>query len=261
MSADGARWFLCNASPDVRDQLARLPPARPPADGVRRVPMEGIVLTDAELDHTLGLALLREAGALHVYATAAVARTIERDSRLLPVTRAFARVTLTELVLDTPLELRDREHAPSGLTVEPFAVPGDAPRFASEERPGHTVGLLIRDERTGATCAFVPGCGALDDAAMKRVMGADLVLFDGTFWSDDEPVRLGIGERTATAMGHVPIAGPGGSLERLAARPAGRTVYTHINNTNRVLLEESAERRTVEDGGVVVGMDGMHFEV
>jgi pyrroloquinoline quinone biosynthesis protein B len=261
MSADGERWFLCNASPDVREQLTRLPLPRHVGDGVRRVPIEGIVLTDAELDHTLGIALLREAGALSVYATAAVARTIERDSRLLPVTRAFARVALTELALDTPTQLRDRERAPSGLTVEPFAVPGDAPRFASEERPGHTVGLLIRDERTGTSCAFVPGCGALDDAVTNQVIAADLVLFDGTFWSDDELVRLGIGERTATAMGHVPITGPGGSLARLVARPARRTVYTHINNTNRVLLEESAERRAVEAGGVVVGMDGMQFEV
>lgn len=259
VSADRVRWFLCNASPDVRDQLAHLPAHR--VDGTRFVPVDGIIFTDAELDHTMGLALLREAGALHVYATSAVLHTIEHDSRLLPVTRAFARVQATPLALDVPAELLDRDGAPTGLAVEPFAVPGDPPRFATEDEPGHTVGLLIRDLAGRTACAFVPGCGAIDEALLARLAEADLVLFDGTFWTDDELVRLGIGDRPATAMGHVPISGPQGSLERLAALGRRRTVYTHINNTNRILLEQSPERLAVERAGVVVGVDGMHFEV
>src|SRR6185437_4514797 len=156
VSADGERWFLLNASPDVRDQLGRLTVPEP--QGVRHVPVEGVVLTDAELDHTLGLVLLREARRLQVAATDAVRRVIEEDSRMLPVTRAFAEITVTELVPDQPLGLCYREGTPSGLRVTCFPVPAGPPRFAREERPAHTVGLLLRDEHTGGSCAFVPGC-------------------------------------------------------------------------------------------------------
>lgn len=259
VSADGHGWFLCNASPDVREQLAMLPSRA--ATRLRHTPVEGIVLTDAELDHTLGIALLREGRRLHVYATAAVTRTLECDSRILPVTRAFAGVSVTELPLDEAMELRDRDGAPSGLTVEAFAVPGDPPRFASTETPGHTVGLIIRDAATGGTCAFVPGCGALDETILGRLARVDLIFFDGTCWSDDELIRLGISERTATEMGHLPISGADGSLAQLARLPAPHKVYTHLNNTNPVLLEHSPERATAEEAGMRVGMDGMAFDV
>jgi pyrroloquinoline quinone biosynthesis protein B len=259
VSADGHGWFLCNASPDVREQLTMLPPRA--TTGSRYTPVEGIVLTDAELDHTLGIALLREGRRLHVYATAAVTRTLECDSRILPVTRAFARVSVTELPLGAPVELRDRDGAPSGLTIEAFAAPGDPPRFASTDVPGHTVGLLIRDAGTGGTCAFVPGCGALDEAIIARLARADLIFFDGTCWSDDELIQLGISDRTATAMGHLPIFGESGSLAQIGRLPARYKVYTHLNNTNPVLLERSPERAAVEEAGMSVGMDGMEFDV
>jgi len=119
--------------------------------------------------------------------------------------------------------------------------------------------LIVRDRATGGACAFVPGCGELDPAMVDRLSGVDLLLFDGTFWTDDEMIRLGIGDRTARQMDHLPISGPGGSLERLAALPAGRKVYSHINNTNPVLLEDSAERALVESRGLRVGADGMRF--
>ncbi|HEX6533634.1 MAG TPA: pyrroloquinoline quinone biosynthesis protein PqqB [Gemmatimonadaceae bacterium] len=277
LSADGTRWFLCNASPDVREQLARLPlplplplsdPRLPPGpegtrerSPVRRVPIEGIVLTDAELDHSLGLALLREARDLRLWATEAVIRTLERDSRLLPVTRAFASVRVTELRVDSALELRDASDAPTGLEVEPFLVAGDPPRFATADEPGHSVGLLVRDRATGGRCAYVPACGALDPPLLARLADADLVLFDGTCWTDDELQALGIGTRGATEMGHLPISGPNGSLEPLSRLSAARVVYTHINNTNPILLEHSEARRAVERAGLTVGMDGMRFRL
>lgn len=258
ISADGRRWFLCNASPDVREQIARLP-VDPPA-GRRLVPVDGVIATDAELDHTLGLVLLREARALDLYATHAVRCTLERDSRLLPVARAFADVAVHEMPLDAPSELVYRDGAASGIAIEPFAVPGDAPRFAREELPGHTVGLLIRDAATGGVCAFVPGCGALDDALLDRLASAHVLLFDGTFFTDDEMPALGLSDRTAANMGHVPVSGRGGSLARLAGLPCRDKVYTHINNTNPMLVEHSPQRRTVERAGMMVGMDGMRFE-
>jgi pyrroloquinoline quinone biosynthesis protein B len=257
VSADGARWFLLNASPDVHGQLGRLD-LPVPAD-LRYVPVEGILLTDAELDHTLGIVLLREARRLQVAATDAVRRVIEEDSRLLPVTRAFAEVTVSELVPDRPLGLCYRDGTPSGLRVTSFPVPAGPPRFAREERPAHTVGLLLLDEHTGGTCAFVPGCGDLDDALLARLGGADLVLFDGTFWTDDELIGLGIGERTARQMDHLPVSGPDGSLARLGRLPSRYRVYTHINNTNPMLIEDGPERALVEQAGLQIGVDGMRF--
>ena len=108
----------------------------------------------------------------------------------------------------------------------------------------------------------MPGCGGLDDVLLARLGSAEqVVLFDGTFWSDDELIRLGISDRTARQMDHLPISGPGGSLERLAALPSPKRVYTHINNTNPILVEDSPERAEVERHGLVVGADGMHFSL
>jgi len=257
VSADGERWFLLNASPDIHAQLGRLPRGAP--SGVRYAPVEGVVLTDAELDHTLGLVLLREAGFLQVAATEAVREILEHDSCLLRVTSAFAQVRVAELVPGQAAPLGYRDGCPSGLSVTPFLVPAGPPRFAAADRTGHTVGLLLGDEATGGTAVFAPGCGGIDATVLDALGRAELVLFDGTFWSDEELVTLGISDRTARQMDHLPVSGPGGSLERLAALPAVRRVYTHINNTNPMLLEDSPERAEVERHGLRVGADGMRF--
>jgi len=257
VSADGSRWFLLNASPDVRDQLSRLAPGAPA--GIRHVPIEGVITTDAELDHTLGIALLREARSLQLWSTRAVHDVLEEDSRVLPVTRAFAEVTWRELPLGVRSPLLLRDGTPSGLEIEAFASPGDPPRFARRDLPGHTVGLDIRDA-TGHRCVFLPGCGAVDQALEARLASAELVLFDGTFWSDDELVALGISDRPASAMGHLAMSGPAGSLARLAG-VGGQRVFTHINNSNPVLIESSEERRAANDAGWTVGDDGMRFQL
>lgn len=217
-----------------------------------------MLLTDAELDHTLGIALLREARQLSVYATAAAERILDRDSRLLPVTRAFSHVPVTELPLDARVALEYRDGSASGLTVEAFPVAAGPPRFATRPMDGHTVGLLIREE-AGGVCAFVPGCGDLNASTLEHLVAADALLFDGTFWADDELIALGIGDRTARDLDHVPIAGPGGSLEQLAALSCEHRVYTHINNTNPILLEQSPERDAVTRAGIMVGFDGLRL--
>jgi pyrroloquinoline quinone biosynthesis protein B len=259
VSADGRRWFLLNASPDIREQLRRLPGPSP--NGVRRVPIEGVLLTDAELDHTLGLVLMREAGLVALYATPAVAAILEHDSRLLPTTRAFSEVPVTPLSIGRPVDLICRDGSTAGLSVDAFVVPADPPRFATREEDGHTVGFTIRETATGASCAFVPGCGGLDDGLLERLGSADALLFDGTFWSDDELIALGIGRKTARALDHLPMGGGGGSLERLASLGCRHRVYTHINNTNPVLLEHSPERARVTEAGMIVGFDGMRLTI
>jgi pyrroloquinoline quinone biosynthesis protein B len=259
VSTDGERWFLLNASPDVREQLDCLPGPIPP--GVRHVAVEGIALTDAELDHTLGIVLLREARRLHLYATGTVRLILDQDSRILPVTQAFATVEITEIRPEERTSLRYRNGEPSGITIQPFEVPAGPPRFARQDGAGHTVGLILKDESTGGSCAYVPGCGELDPAVLQRLNETDLLLFDGTFWTDDELISLGIGVRLAREMDHQPISGPGGSLSRLARLTRPRTVYIHINNTNPMLLEGSPEREVVERAGLAVGTDGMSFYI
>jgi len=230
-------------------------------DGYRHVPIEGVVLTDAELDHSLGLVLLREGRSLQVYATQAVERMITEDSRLLSVARAFADVRVTRLQVGTATPLTRRDGTAAGLTVEPIVVAADPPRFAARNEAGHTVGLIITETATGTRCAYLPGCGAIDAPLVDRLAGSAMVLFDGTFWSNDELISLGIGERTALQLDHLPISGSGGSLERLRDLSIPRRVYVHINNTNPVLLEHSAERRMVEAAGLTIGMDGMTFDL
>ena len=149
------------------------------------------------------------------------------------------------------MPLRYRDGSPSGLSVEAFAVPAGPPRFASRDETGHTVGLMIRDEASGSACAFVPGCGDLDAALLERLARADALLFDGTFWTDDELIALGHRHADRARDGSSADRGPGGSLEQLAALPCRHRVYTHINNTNPMLLEHSPER----DGGDANGYD------
>jgi pyrroloquinoline quinone biosynthesis protein B len=139
--------------------------------------------------------------------------------------------------------------------VEAFTVPADPPRFATHAGEAHSVGFLVRAGR--AACAFVPACGDLDGAMLERLAAADALLFDGTFWSDRELIDLGIGSRTARQMDHLPMAGEGGSLEQLVRLPCRHRIYTHINNTNPVLLEGSAERTAVTAAGLTVGYDGL----
>ena len=248
---------MLNASPDVRHQLSCLPGTT--AAGIRHTAIAGIVVTDAELDHTLGIMLLREGRSLQLYATGAVKSILDRDSHILPVTQAFARVAVTLMSLEQRTPLRYSDGVPSGLSVEPFTVPAGPPRFATDEELGHTVGLIIRDESSGGSCAFVPGCGELSQSLLERLGSADLVLFDGTFWTDDELIALGISERSARDMDHLPVAGEGGSLQQLERLSGPEKVYTHMNNTNPMLLEDSAERQAVERAGLAVGSDGMSF--
>jgi pyrroloquinoline quinone biosynthesis protein B len=259
VSLDGERWFLLNASPDVREQLDCLPGPIPV--GVRHVAVQGIVTTDAELDHTLGIMLLREARHLQLYTTRAVRRILERDSRVLPLTQAFAQVEVVEMPLDAEVPLRYRDGRPSGLTILPFAVPAGPPRFAGEDTPGHTVGLILHDQSGGGSCAYVPGCGGLDQPLLQRLGETDLLLFDGTFWTEDELISLGIGNRRAQEMDHQPVSGPSGSLSQLAGLARPTKVYTHINNTNPMLVDGSPERAQVEQAGIVVGYDGLSFSL
>ena len=255
VSADGERWFVLNASPDIRAQLATLPTA---ANGVRHVPFEAIVLSDAEIDHTFGLALVRECRELSIYSTMAVRDILEADSRLLPLVRAFATVTVNPLSIGTQTDLRYRNGSSSGLTVEALPVAGGSPRFSTVNAPGVVSALLVRDS-AGSMLAYVPCCSELDGTLREALSTANVLLFDGTFWTDRELIDLGISERSAMQMGHMPLSGDNGSLAALSGFTWCEKVFVHINNTNPMLVEDSAEQREAEAAGVRVGFDGMEI--
>ena len=264
VSADGERWILLNASPDLRSQLAAHPQFWPrAAEGTRGTPIEAVVLTDGEIDHTLGLLLMRESTVrLPVYAPAGVSALLEDAWPLYPILAAYSGVEPRTLDDGRMVALADSSGTPLGICCAATAVARRPPRYArAAPAAAFDVGVRLRDDRTGGTLAYVPTVGAIDDAVRRVASGADLLLFDGTFWSDDELRAVSAEAPPARAMGHVPVGGAGGSLEQLVTLGAKRTVLVHINNTNPILCRSSAERTQVEAAGVLVGEDGMEFEL
>jgi pyrroloquinoline quinone biosynthesis protein B len=261
LSADGARWVLLNASPDLRAQIASRPELWP--RGARGTPISAVVCTDGEIDHTLGLVLLREATTrFPVYAPAGVVGLLDREWPLLRVLSAYAGVEPRTLPEGQAIPLADGAGRELGVTCTAVSVARRPPRYAREARAAtYDVALRLADQRTGATLAYVPTAGAVDDAVRSVARGADLLLFDGTFWSDGELRAAGVDAPTAREMGHVPIGGPGGSIELLPRLGARRTVLVHINNTNPILSRSSSERAQVEGSGIEVADDGMEVEL
>jgi pyrroloquinoline quinone biosynthesis protein B len=262
VSADGRRWFLFNASPDVRAQIESFPPLHPGSDpgsdpdggrGSRSVPLRAVLLTDAELDHTLGLLLLREGHGLELHATEAVRDTLYDGTSLLRTLEAYCPVEWRPVVpgADVPLA--------GGLSYRAFDVPTTKPaRFGPSSRKGRVVGYRLTDERSGRTLVYLPSVQELT-AVRGHLDDCSCLLVDGTCWRDDELIRLGLAGRTAREMGHLPIDGPDGSLALLTGLPVERTVYIHMNNTNPILLEDSPERRVLRQHGVEVAADGLEL--
>jgi len=253
VSADGRRWFLLGASPDVRTQIESFPALQPRAS--RATPIAGVLLPDAELDHTLGLLLLREGRGVDVHATEAVREVLTDGTALLRTLEAYCPVRWHPVVPGADAPLGD------GLSYRAFDVPTTKrPRFGPGTEKGRVVGYRLTDERTGRTAVHLPGVQDLT-AVRDQLDDCACLLVDGTCWSDDELVELGLATRTARDMGHVPIAGPGGSLAQLAPLPIERKIYVHVNNTNPILLEDSPQRRTVEQHGMEVAMDGLELRI
>jgi pyrroloquinoline quinone biosynthesis protein B len=248
---DDGPWFLVNASPDLREQLEAL--AAPPVDGVRTPPVAGVLLTDAEIDHTAGLLLMRESATpLRVIGDAGVERALRGGYPVLAMLERYCGAEWQTLE-------RGRRQPLEGLAVEPFAAGGDAPRYLGPDVALEASGLVFSD--TSGTVTYVPGLARLDDSMIARLAASDLVLVDGTFWHDDDLTRLGLSDRTARDMGHTPLAGPDGTLAVLAGLERPRKVLVHINNTNPILLEDSPERRQVVRAGVEVAYDGLEVEL
>ena len=259
----GERWFLVNASPDVRQQMTACPGLHP-RDG-RATPLEAVLLTDAEIDHTLGLLLLREGRGVTVHATPATEATLRRGTGFLTTLERYCpvqvvpvepgvEVALTEDLSYTAVDLpTGKEPRFAEVRAGASGATGDDPK----DDPGRVIGYRFADRRTGGAVVYAPGVADVVPALLDACDGASALLIDGTAYADDELITQGLGTKTAGDMGHLPLAGPGGSLERLAGLPVPRTVLVHINNSNPVLRDGTPERAAVERAGVEIGTDGL----
>jgi len=257
---DGADGVLFNASPDVLQQI-RSTPALQPARAVRDSAIAAVVLMDGQVDHATGLFMLRERRSpLPLWCTDPVAEDLTQGNPILRVLGHYCGVDRHAIALDgSAFEVPGIAH------IEFRALPLDskaAPYSPHRERPvaGDNIGMLMRDRASGRSVFYAPGLGQITPAVFDAMAGADCVLVDGTFWTDDEMPRLGLSAKTARDIGHLPQSGPGGMLEWLARLPATtRRLLIHINNTNPILDEDSPERAELARAGVEVCEDGMQI--
>jgi pyrroloquinoline quinone biosynthesis protein B len=241
VSADSQHWFLFDASPDLRAQIESFPALRP--RGRRASPLEAVLLTDAELDHTLGLLLLREGKSLQLHATAEVHQALCDGTGLLRTLSAYCRVDWRPINPGTDVWL---EH---GLSYRAFEAPTDKPaRFGPSSTLGSVVGYRITDTNSGGTMVYLPGVQRLTDVMRAALNDCACVLFDGTCWRDDELIRLGVASKTAREMGHLPISGRGGSLAQPAPLPSDAsftsTSTTPTPSSSRTLPSDALSRDT-----------------
>lgn len=260
VSADDHNWYLLNASPDLPAQLAATP-ALAPGPGLRDTPVRGVLLTDAELDHTLGLMLLRGAPDLRVYAPEPVINALSEAFPVRGLLDSYAEWSWQPVRAGEPLTVH-------GLVVTAYPVSGKRPRYAASAAAGDdwVVAYRIEDPATGRVLVYAPCLASWPDTFDELTAGADAVLLDGTFFTAGElaeqagrPAPPGAG--ATTPMGHLPITGPGGSLDRIRERTGVRWIYTHLNNTNPLLDAGSPHRQALAEAGAQVLDDGTELRI
>ncbi|MEL0038827.1 MAG: pyrroloquinoline quinone biosynthesis protein PqqB [Halieaceae bacterium] len=261
VSVDGERWILFNASPDIRSQLEANPPLQPKR-GRRDTGVHGVVLADSQIDHTTGLLFLREGCPLRVYCTDMVAQDLSTGFPIFVMLQSWdGGVIHTTIPIDgSAFQVIDIEE----ISITAIPLDGKAPPYSPHRHDPHVgdnVGYLIEDTRSQASLFYAPGLGQMSSALLNMMGGADCVMVDGTFWSEDEMQRAGVGTKLASDMGHLPQNGDEGMLHWLSKIPGPRKILIHINNTNPILIENSPERKLVEETGVEVAYDGMAFDL
>ena len=231
------RWFLINASPDLARQIESMPRLQPRRDSPRNTPVAGVLLTNGDIDHALGLLLLREQEIpLVVYAAD------ETRAALAWVDDVLARFCGIEWRTTSP----------------EFQTLSGTVAFRAIEL-ARSIAFQFRDDSSGATALFAPSVGELTDELRNAVHESDVVLFDGTFWNERELAAIRPGARSARQMNHLPINGR--SLDFLHQSPARRKIYTHINNTNPILMPSSRERAHVKQSGIEIARDGLEIVI
>lgn len=269
LSADGDRWYLINASPDIRQQINAFP-SLAPRSSPRDTPIQAILLTNAEIDHIAGLLSLRESQPLCLYSTQQVRDWVLETNAVFrgtfgDSTRCVWKTVSTseqqEIIGQKIIGIDGKD---SGLCYKAFIVPGKPPAYltgAVSKWNEATIGYKIIDTDSERSFVYLPAIKQIDTAVIAMLERCDCFFLDGTCWSDAELVQQGLSQKTSLSMGHVPISGRDGSLSQLASLRNARKIYTHMNNTNPVLAEDSPERRAVEAAGWEVAFDNMDLEV
>lgn len=261
LSADGGNWVLFNASPDILVQLRSFPRLQP-GRALRDTAIVGVVLVDSQIDHTTGLFMLREGQPLRVYATDCVREDLTTGNPVFTILNHYCGIDWQRMRTD-----RDAYFAIDGvpgLQFRAVALVSKAPPYSphrQQPREGDNVGIVVRDEATGRTLFYAPGLGRIEAQVDEIFTQADCLLVDGTFWSDDEMLRLKISTKRAQDMGHLALSGAGGMIEVLSEHPRPRKVLIHINNTNPILDEDSQERAALAAAGIEVAHDGMEISL
>lgn len=253
---------LFNASPDILEQI-RASPILQPARAVRDTAIAGVVLMDGQIDHATGLFMLRERGApLPLWCTDPVEQDLRSGNPVLRVLGHYCGVQRERIVPDgSPFMIPG---AP-GLSLRAFALASKAAPYSPHREapvPGDNIGMLITDRDSGRSAFYAPGLGEITAALFDVMAGADAVLVDGTFWTDDEMIRLSLSKKTARDIGHLPQSGAGGMIEWLDKLPARtQRLLIHVNNTNPILDEDSPERAELARHRIEVSEDGMTITV
>jgi pyrroloquinoline quinone biosynthesis protein B len=266
ISADSRTWFLLGAAPDLRFQIEATPELHP-RDGIRQSPIAGAVLLNADIDHVLGLLLLRELQPLRVYASRSVQRILWEDNSMFAMLqRVPGQLTWADFAPGKTFPLCNPVGADSGLHCRALSLGTHYPAYVQAARRSQlaaseaSLGLMV-DGASGRRLAYLPAVPQVDGALLREIDSCDVLFFDGTFWSDDELVRIQGSGQTAQQMGHVAVSSGEGSLSKLAQLRCPRKIYLHINNTNPMLNEAGPEYRQVRDAGWEIAEDGWQFEL
>jgi pyrroloquinoline quinone biosynthesis protein B len=257
VSINGNDWVLFNASPDILTQI-RANPDLQPARGLRDTGIAGVILIDAQIDHTTGLFMLREGKPLDIWCTDQVNEDLTIGNPIFKVLSHFCTVQRQKLQVIPPQSF-EVPRVP-GLRFTPVPLASKAPPYSPhrhDPHPGDNIGVLIEDIASGQKVFYAPGFGAMEPHLEPYLADSDCVLLDGTFWTDDEMIRLGVSTQTARAIGHLPQSGPAGMIDLLGHYPKPRKILIHINNTNPILDEDSAERAELTRAGIELAYDGM----
>jgi pyrroloquinoline quinone biosynthesis protein B len=261
VSADGIDWVLFNTSPDLLAQLAAFP-ALQPARAIRDTAIKAIVYIDSQIDHTTGLLMLREGCPHEVYCT---------DMVYEDLTTGFPLFTMLKHwnggINRHPIPLNGSSFniaGINGLSFTAIPVTGKAPPYSPHRNNAHigdNIGIKVTDERSGKNLFYSPGLGDLTDQTRQLMSEADCLLVDGTFWQEDEMQAVGVGDKRAEDMGHLPQSGENGMINVLKPMNKPRKILIHINNTNPILDEDSEQRKILASEGIEVSFDGMDVEL
>lgn len=261
VSGDDTNWVLFNASPDIRAQLAAFPEMQP-GRAIRDTAICGIVLIDSQIDHTTGLLMLREGKPLDVYCTDMVYQDLTTGNPLCKVLEHYCGVNWHPVPLepDSHFTIPGAEH----LRFTALPLKSKAPPYSPHRHDSHvgdTIGVRVEDLATGKLLFYAPGLGEIEKHVLPVMAHCDCLLVDGTFWRDDEMTVLGISDKRSREIGHIPQSGADGMINLLKPLRRPRKILIHINNTNPILDDESAERRELEAAGIEVSYDGMEIRL